>query len=69
MFAPRCAACDQNITPAKVSYLHNQEHSSLFPVLDLLIFVFYLQGSKETVRVVSMNKDYHVDCYICEVIH
>ncbi|KAI9551916.1 hypothetical protein GHT06_022253 [Daphnia sinensis] len=40
MFAPRCAACDEIITPA--------------------------QGSKETVRVVSMNKDFHVDCYVCE---
>nr|CAD7426396.1 unnamed protein product [Timema monikensis] len=25
------------------------------------------QGTEETVRVVSMDKDFHVDCYICEV--
>lgn len=26
-----------------------------------------LQGSDETIRVVSMDKDYHVECYRCEV--
>lgn len=25
-----------------------------------------LQGTGETVRVVSMDKDFHVDCYVCE---
>ncbi|KAK6623228.1 hypothetical protein RUM43_009080 [Polyplax serrata] len=25
-----------------------------------------IQGTEETVRVVSMDKDFHVDCYICE---
>ena len=25
------------------------------------------QGQDETVRIVSMNKDFHVKCYVCEV--
>ncbi|KAI8033175.1 hypothetical protein M5D96_014069 [Drosophila gunungcola] len=25
-----------------------------------------VEGTDETVRVVSMDKDFHVDCYICE---
>ena len=28
-----------------------------------------LQGSDETIRVVSMDRDYHVDCYHCKVRH
>lgn len=28
---------------------------------------FLFQGTEETVRVVSMDKDFHVDCFICEV--
>lgn len=32
----------------------------------LLIGITPVEGTDETVRVVSMDKDFHVDCYICE---
>jgi len=41
IFAPKCAACGDGITP--------------------------VEGTEETVRVVAMEKDFHVDCYVCEV--
>jgi len=40
IFAPKCAACGEGITP--------------------------VEGTADTVRVVAMEKDFHVDCYICE---
>jgi LIM domain len=41
IFAPKCAACGESITP--------------------------VEGTPDTVRVVAMEKDFHVDCYVCEV--
>lgn len=41
IFAPKCAACGEGITP--------------------------VEGTPDTVRVVAMEKDFHVDCYVCEV--
>lgn len=40
LYAPKCAACHQAITP--------------------------LEGTNETVRIVSMENDFHIDCYVCE---
>ncbi len=67
MFAPRCAACDQIITPAEVSSPSVVTGFLSCRHRDSNTCPFTFQGSKETVRVVSMNKDYHVDCYVCEV--
>jgi hypothetical protein len=40
---------------------------------DILIRLFSgitpVEGTEETVRVVAMEKDFHVDCYVCEVPH
>lgn len=35
-------------------------------ILSFFIGITPLSNSDETVRVVSMDKDYHVDCYVCE---
>lgn len=37
-------------------------HSARVPLIGSIA-----QGSDETVRVIAMNKNYHVDCYRCEV--
>lgn len=47
----------------KVANLYCKENSYI--ILKGILFIF--QGEDETVRIVSMNKDFHVKCYVCEV--
>uniref|UniRef100_A0A3Q2VKY9 LIM domain-containing protein 1 n=1 Tax=Haplochromis burtoni TaxID=8153 RepID=A0A3Q2VKY9_HAPBU len=63
----RCVICNESLdgVPFTVDtenriYCVKDYHSGLFGV-----FCFF-QGSDETIRVVSMDKDYHVECYHCE---
>ena len=63
IFAPKCAACNEAITPVEV-------RMTFFGPLGTRIYKFTqppFQGTEETVRVVAMEKDFHVDCYVCEV--
>ena len=42
---------------------------TLIPIGALVIVYkqYLCPGTEETVRVVAMEKDFHVDCYVCEV--
>lgn len=64
MFAPKCASCGKGITPVEVNRRDTLLNDSVFNIPKFVIDHF--QGTEETVRVVSMDKDFHVDCYVCE---
>ncbi|KAI8519959.1 hypothetical protein Bbelb_032160 [Branchiostoma belcheri] len=51
-FAPKCARCRLPITP----------DAEVPPNLKEIV----VSGKDETIRVVSMDKDYHIECYRCE---
>lgn len=51
----------------KLTRLRHRRCAIVLQWRDLLTNSFLvLQGTEETVRVVSMDKDFHVDCYVCE---
>uniref|UniRef100_A0A3Q3WHH6 LIM domain-containing protein 1 n=1 Tax=Mola mola TaxID=94237 RepID=A0A3Q3WHH6_MOLML len=76
--ADKCNACGHLIMDMILQALGKSYHPGCFRCvicnesLDGVPFTFHLsvcmlfQGSDETIRVVSMDKDYHVECYHCE---
>uniref|UniRef100_A0A3Q3WWA0 LIM zinc-binding domain-containing protein n=1 Tax=Mola mola TaxID=94237 RepID=A0A3Q3WWA0_MOLML len=69
----RCVVCSKALDGVPFTVDH---HSNIYCVSQLFaatvwhcVFIFVLfvsQGSEEILRVVSMNKDYHFECYHCE---
>lgn len=57
-----------NVMLVKRVSINNHQKLSLKAIknVNILLGITPLSDSEETVRVVSMDKDYHVDCYKCE---
>uniref|UniRef100_A0A8V0Y3K2 WT1 interacting protein n=2 Tax=Phasianidae TaxID=9005 RepID=A0A8V0Y3K2_CHICK len=58
----RCVVCNECLDG--VPFTVDVENNIYCPTLTFSVLL--QQGSEETIRVVSMDKDYHVECYHCE---
>lgn len=62
LFAPKCAGCKKSRNEQFVK----KDLAKVFVVLGITPVQNPDANTEETVRVVSMDKDFHVDCYTCE---
>jgi len=70
----RCCMCNECLdgVPFTVDfdnkiYCVNDFHRIFAPVCNICnLSITPVEGTEETVRVVAMEKDFHVDCYVCE---
>ncbi|KFO30020.1 Wilms tumor protein 1-interacting protein [Fukomys damarensis] len=71
VFAPKCASCARPILPAQVGTTHLETIRYLTLLASacscLVHLASWASGCETTIRVVSMDRDYHVECYHCEV--
>lgn len=62
LFAPKCAGCKKS----KFNRYHNSLDELIMIFRQTFLGITPVGNSDETVRVISMDKDFHVDCYVCE---
>ena len=61
LFAPKCGACKKSKANEGIFVGSNE-----FSITGITPVQNPDANTEETVRVVSMDKDFHVDCYVCE---